>query len=180
MNIFKSFLAEIAAALARREQTEAEFSRHFTPRAQEIFALAEDEAARLNHNFIGTEHVLLGLVRFGRGVAANVLGRQGVELEKVRAAVEALIGHAPDVRVARPIPFTPRVKRVLVIAHREARALNHTYVGSEHVLLGLLEESDGVAARVLKDFGLCAAQTRQDILKELDPNLHESDQTSQG
>jgi ATP-dependent Clp protease ATP-binding subunit ClpC len=179
MNLFKSFLAQMAAVMKEQQQTEAEFSGQFTPRAREVFALAQDEATRLNHNFIGTEHVLLGLLKQNRGVAVNVLKRQGVDVEKVRTTVEQWVPSGPDVELLTPSPFTPRVKRVLVIAHKEARELNHTYVGTEHVLLGLLAERDGVAARVLEGFGLRLSQTRQEILKELDPNLHEGDQPSQ-
>ena len=178
MKLLKAFFAEITAALAEQKQAEAEFSRHFTPRAREMFALAQDEATRLNHNFIGTEHVLLGLLKLDRGVAANVLRRQGVDLKKVRVTVGEYVPRGPEVKVLKPIPFTPRVKMVLVTAQKEAGALNHTYVGTEHVLLGLLAESDGVAARVLKGFGLCVSETRQEILKELDPNLDEGDQPS--
>src|SRR5260370_41312153 len=116
MKLFKSFFAEIAAGLAEQKQAEAEFSRHFTPRAREMFAFAQDEATRLNHNFIGTEHVLLGLLKLDRGVAAKVLTRQGVDLKKVRARIDEYVGHAPDVKILNPIPFTPRVKRILVTA----------------------------------------------------------------
>ena len=179
MNVFKSFFAEMRAALKGQQQVEAELSRHFTPRAREMFAFAEDEAARLNHNFIGTEHVLLGLLKLERGVAANVLRRQGVDLKKVRASIEEYVPRGPDVSSLKPIPFTPRVKAALVTAHKEARALNHAYVGTEHVLLGLLAESDGVAARVLEGFGVHASQTRQEMLKELVPNFDEGDQASQ-
>jgi ATP-dependent Clp protease ATP-binding subunit ClpC len=175
MKLLKSFFAEMRAALTDQKQVEAELSQHFTPRAREIFAFAEDEAARLNHNFIGTEHVLLGLLKLESGVAANVLRRQGVDLKKVRASVEELIRRAPDERILKPIPFTPRVKAALVTAHKEARGLNHTYVGTEHVLLGLLSESDGVAARVLE--GVCVSRTRQEVLKELDPNLEASSES---
>ena len=180
MKLFKSFFAKMTAAMAEREQAEAEFSDYYTPRAREVFTLAQDEATRLNHNFIGTEHVLLGLVKLGRGVAANVLSRQGVDLQKVRTAVEQYVGRGPDVKILFPIPFTPRVKTVLVTAQKEARSLNHTYVGTEHILLGLLCETDGVAARVLEGFGLGVSQTRQEILKELDPNFLGGGEPSQG
>ncbi len=171
MKLFKSFFAEMAAALADRKQAEAEFSRNYTPQAREVFTLAQGEATRLNHNFIGTEHVLLGLVKLGRGVAVNVLSRQGVHLEKIRTAVEEYVGRGPDVKILHPIPFTPRVKTVLVTAQKEARSLCHTYVGTEHILIGLLCENDGVARRVLERFGLSVSQTRREILKELDPNF---------
>lgn len=179
MKWINSFLAKMADAVAHQQQAAAEVSSHFTPRARETFALAQSEAARLNHSFIGTEHVLLGLLKLNRGVAANVLRRQGVDLQKIRTAIEENVGAGPDIKVLNPIPFTPRVKRVLVTAHKEARALNHTYVGTEHVLLGLMSERDGVAARILEGFGLSVLQTRQEILKELDPNLHEGDQAPQ-
>src|SRR5436190_21536468 len=116
MKLFKSFFARMAAASVEREQVEAELGSNYTPRVREVFALAEEEAARLNHNFIDTEHVLLGLVKLGQGVAANVLKRQGVNLEKARAAVEESVGRGPDITIVHPIPFTQRVKRVLVRA----------------------------------------------------------------
>src|SRR5258705_260209 len=136
MKLIKSFFAEIVA-LAERQQAEAEFSRHCTPRAREVFVLAQDEATRLNHNFIGPEHVLLGLIKLDRGVAANVLRRQGVDLKKVRTAVEKYVCRGPDIKILPPIPLTPSVKTVLVTAQKEARSLNHTYVGTEAILLGL-------------------------------------------
>jgi ATP-dependent Clp protease ATP-binding subunit ClpC len=179
MKLLKSFFAQIGAALKEQKQMQGEFSDQFTPRAREVFALAEDEAARLNHNFIGTEHVLLGFLKFNRGIAANVLRRQGVDLERVRTAVEGRVPPGPDLTILKPIPFTPLVKIVLDTAHKEAGALNHAYVGTEHVLLGLLAEGDGVAAHVLESFGLSVSQTRQEIRKELDPNFHEGDQRAQ-
>jgi ATP-dependent Clp protease ATP-binding subunit ClpC len=180
MKLFKSFFARMAAALTEREQVEAELSGNYTPRARQVFALAEKEATRLNHNFIGTEHVLVGLVKLGQGVAANVLRRQGVDLEKVRTAVEEYVGRGPDVNLLHPIPFTPRVKTVLLTAQKEARCLYHTYVGTEHILLGLMRDGEGVAARVLEGLGLSVSQTRQEILKELDPNFLGGGELSQG
>jgi predicted dehydrogenase len=143
----------------------------FTPRAQQVLALARKEADQLNHNFVGTEHLLLGLIRLGQGVACNVLTKRGLDLEAVRAKIKEAIGTGPDQKIFGNIPYTPRVKKVLAIAAKEAKALNHTYVGTEHVLLGLLREGDGVAARVLIGFGVEAPAIRQEILKELDPNL---------
>ncbi|MCC7376827.1 MAG: ATP-dependent Clp protease ATP-binding subunit [Verrucomicrobiales bacterium] len=144
---------------------------NFTPRAQQVLALARKEADRFNHNFVGTEHLLLGLIKLGQGVAVNVLQKMGLDLETVRLEVEKQVGTGPDQKVVGNIPYTPRVKKVLSLAAKEAKALNHTYVGTEHILLGLLREGDGVAARVLKSLDVDIEQTRQEILKELDPNF---------
>src|SRR5216117_1839226 len=145
---------------------------NFTPRAQQVLALARKEADRFNHNFVGTEHLLLGLIKLGQGVAVNVLQKMGLDLETVRMEVEKQVGTGPDQKVIGNIPYTPRVKKVLALASKEAKALNHTYVGTEHILLGLLREGDGVAARVLKNLDVDIEQTRQEILKELDPNFN--------
>src|SRR5450755_3740027 len=144
---------------------------NFTPRAQQVLALARKEADRFNHNFVGTEHLLLGLIKLGQGVAVNVLQKLGLDLDTVRLEVEKQVGTGPDQKMIGNIPYTPRVKKVLALAAREAKALNHTYVGTEHILLGLLREGDGVAARVLKNLDVDIEQTRQEILKELDPNF---------
>jgi ATP-dependent Clp protease ATP-binding subunit ClpC len=144
---------------------------NFTPRAQQVLALARKEADRFNHNFVGTEHLLLGLIKLGQGVAVNVLQKMGLDLETVRMEVEKQVGTGPDQKMMGNIPYTPRVKKVLALAAKEAKALNHTYVGTEHILLGLLREGDGVAARVLKNLDVDIEQTRQEILKELDPNF---------
>ncbi len=149
---------------------------NFTPRAQQVLALARKEADRFNHNFVGTEHLLLGLIKLGQGVAVNVLQKLGLDLETVRMEVEKQVGTGPDQKMIGNIPYTPRVKKVLALAAKEARALNHTYVGTEHILLGLLREGDGVAARVLKNLDIDIEQTRQEILKELDPNFKEQDE----
>ncbi len=144
---------------------------NFTPRAQQVLALARKEADRFNHNYIGTEHLLLGLIKLGQGVAVNVLLKLGLDLETVRLEVEKQVGTGPDQKMIGNIPFTPRVKKVLSLAAKEAKALNHTYVGTEHLLLGLLREGDGVAARVLKNLDVDIEQTRQEVLRELDPNF---------
>src|ERR1051326_3202840 len=144
---------------------------NFTPRAQQVLALARKEADRFNHNFVGTEHLLLGFFKLGQGVAVNVLQKLGLDLETVRMEVEKQVGTGPDQKMIGNIPYTPRVKKVLALAAKEAKALNHTYVGTEHILLGLLREGDGVAARVLKNLDVDIEQTRQEILKELDPNF---------
>jgi ATP-dependent Clp protease ATP-binding subunit ClpC len=153
---------------------------NFTPRAQQVLALARKEADRFNHNFVGTEHLLLGLIKLGQGVAVNVLQKLGLDLETVRMEVEKQVGTGPDQKMIGNIPYTPRVKKVLALAAKEAKALNHTYVGTEHILLGLLREGDGVAARVLKNLDVDIEQTRQEILKELDPNFNaQEEQASQ-
>ena len=144
---------------------------NFTPRAQQVLALARKEADRFNHNFVGTEHLLLGLIKLGQGVAVNVLQKMGLDLETVRLEVEKQVGTGPDQKQVGNIPYTPRVKKVLNLASKEAKQLQHTYVGTEHILLGLLREGDGVAARVLKNLDIDIEMTRQEILKELDPNF---------
>ena len=123
---------------------------NFTPRAQQVLALARKEADRFNHAYVGTEHLLLGLIKLGQGVAVNVLERMGLDLETVRMEVEKEVGSGPPQKSSGNIPYTPRVKKVLALANKEAKALNHSYVGTEHLLLGLLREGEGVAARVLK------------------------------
>ncbi len=153
---------------------------NFTPRAQQVLALARKEADRFNHNFVGTEHLLLGLIKLGQGVAVNVLQKLGLDLETVRMEVEKQVGTGPDQKMVGNIPYTPRVKKVLALAAKEAKALNHTYVGTEHILLGLLREGDGVAARVLKNLDVDIEQTRQEILKELDPNFAAQEEQTAG
>lgn len=144
---------------------------NFTPRAQQVLALARKEADRFNHNYVGTEHLLLGLIKLGQGVAVNVLQKMGLDLETVRMEVEKQVGSGPETKMVGNIPYTPRVKKVLALAGKEAKALNHSYVGTEHILLGLLREGDGVAARVLKSLEIDIESTRNEILKELDPNF---------
>jgi len=146
---------------------------NFTPRAQQVLALARKEADRFNHNYVGTEHILLGLIKLGQGVAVNVLQKMGLDLETVRMEVEKQVGTGPDTKVTGNIPYTPRVKKVLALASKEAKALHHSYVGTEHILLGLLREGDGVAARVLKSLEVDIERARQEVLKELDPNFEE-------
>src|SRR5206468_2481579 len=153
---------------------------NFTPRAQQVLALARKEADRFNHNYVGTEHLLLGLIKLGQGVAVNVLQKMGLDLETVRMEVEKQVGSGPETKMVGNVPYTPRVKKVLALAGKEAKALNHSYVGTEHILLGLLREGEGVAARVLKSLEVDIERTRNEILKELDPNFTppESDQES--
>ena len=144
---------------------------NFTPRAQQALVLARKEAERFKHNYVGTEHLLLGLIKLGQGVAVNVLHKMGLDLERVRMEVEEHVDSHPETNMIGNIPYTPRVKKVLALAGKEAKALNHSYVGTEHILLGLLREGEGVAARVLKRLEVDPARTRNEILKELDPNF---------
>src|SRR6266480_4201325 len=144
---------------------------NFTPRAQQVLQLARKEADRFNHNYVGTEHLLLGLIKLGQGVAVNVLQKMGLDLETVRMEVEKQVGLGPETKIVGNVPYTPRVKKVLALAGKEAKALNHSYVGTEHILLGLLREGEGVAARALKSLEIDIERTRNEILKELDPNF---------
>ena len=144
---------------------------NFTPRAQQVLALARKEADRFNHNYVGTEHLLLGLIKLGQGVAVSVLQKMGLDLETVRGAVEKQVGTGSESKTQGSIPYTPRVKKVLALAGKEAKALNHSYVGTEHILLGLLREGEGVAARVLKSLDIDIERTRNEILRELDPQF---------
>lgn len=144
---------------------------NFTPRAQQVLALARKEADRFNHNYVGTEHILLGLIKLGQGVAVNVLHKLGLDLETVRMQVEQQVGSGPETKMVGNIPYTPRVKKVLALASKEAKALNHSYVGTEHILLGLLREGEGVAAQVLRNLDINLDKARNEILKELDPNF---------
>jgi len=153
---------------------------NFTPRAQQVLALARKEADRFNHSFVGTEHLLLGLINLGQGVAVNVLQKMGLDLETVRLEVEKLVGTGPDQKLAGNIPYTPRVKKVLELSKKEAKVLHHTYVGTEHILLGLLREGEGVAARVLRNLDIDIDQCRQEILHELDPNFEGDDEVAAG
>lgn len=171
MSWFKPFWKALTVAPAADGLSSSEVPSNFTPRAQQVLALAGKEADRLHHNFVGTEHLLLGLTRLGQGTAANVLERMGLDLETVRIEVEKQVGAGPDKKFSGHLPYTPRTKKVLALAAKEARALSHTYVGTEHVLLGLLLEGDGVAARVLKALGVDTEKARVEILRELDPNF---------
>ncbi|MBN2302453.1 MAG: ATP-dependent Clp protease ATP-binding subunit [Lentisphaerae bacterium] len=144
---------------------------NFTPRAQRAIQLAQREADHFNHPYIGTEHLLLGLVALGEGVAVKVLERMGISLEKVRLEVEKAVGQGPATKTVGNVPFTPRSKKVLQLAIAEAQALSHTYVGTEHILLGLLREGEGVAAQVLRNLDVDIESARTEVMRELDPNF---------
>ena len=140
----------------------------FTERARQVVVLAQDEARTLKHNYIGTEHILLGLLREQEGLAARVLDSLDITVEEVRAQVARIIGQGDEV-TAGQIPFTPRAKKVLELALREALSLGHNYIGTEHILLGLVRENEGVAARILLDFDADAEKIRNEILRVLSP-----------
>jgi len=139
----------------------------FTDRARKVMALANQEAQRFNHEYIGTEHILLGLVKEGSGVGANVLKNLDIDLRKVRLEVEKLVKSGPDMVTMGKLPQTPRAKKVIEYGIEEARNLNHNYVGTEHLLLGLLREHDGVAAQVLINLGLKLEEVREEVLNLL-------------
>jgi len=160
----------LTASSVSRSSPVDETESNFTPRAQRTLVLARQEAERLNHSFVGTEHLLLGLIELGQGVAVNVLEKMGLDLYTIRAEIEKQIAKGPFPSTSGNIPFTPRVKKVLALAAKECKALSHTYVGTEHILLGLLCVADSVAARVLTNLGLELEPTRSEILKKVDPN----------
>ena len=145
----------------------------FTDRARKVQQLANQEAQRFNHEYIGTEHILLGLVKEGNGVAASVLKNLGVDLRKIRLEVEKLVRSGPDLVTMGRLPLTPRAKKVIEYSMEEARTLNHNYVGTEHILLGLLREQEGVAAQVLMNLGLKLEEVRGEVLNILGQNDEE-------
>ncbi len=148
-----------------------------TDRARKVMALANQEAQRFNHEYIGTEHILLGLVKEGSGVGANVLKNLDIDLRKVRLEVEKLVKSGPDMVTMGKLPQTPRAKKVIEYAIEEARSLNHNYVGTEHLLLGLLREHDGVAAQVLMNLGLKLEEVREEVLNLLGAGVDPDDAT---
>jgi ATP-dependent Clp protease ATP-binding subunit ClpC len=150
----------------------------FTERALKVLTLAQDEAQRFNHNYIGTEHLLLGLVREGEGVAARVLTNLGVQLPKVRSAVEFIIGRG-DAAVIGEIGLTPRAKKVIELAIDEARRLNHNYIGTEHLLLGLVREGEGIAAGVLESLGVNLEKVRQQVMQQVNQSTYSSQAKTQ-
>ncbi|MEM6756241.1 MAG: ATP-dependent Clp protease ATP-binding subunit [Planctomycetota bacterium] len=152
----------------------------FTDRARKVMALANQEAQRFNHEYIGTEHILLGLVKEGSGVGANVLKNLEVDLRKVRLEVEKLVKSGPDMVTMGKLPQTPRAKKVIEYAIEEARSLNHNYVGTEHLLLGLLREHEGVAAQVLMNLGLKLEEVREEVLNLLGAGVDPEEATAGG
>jgi ATP-dependent Clp protease ATP-binding subunit ClpC len=143
----------------------------FTDRAKKVMQLANQEAQRFNHEYIGTEHILLGLVKEGSGIAATALKNLGVDLQKIRLEVEKIVQNGAERITAGSLPQTPRAKQLLQYSIEEARHLNHNYVGTEHLLLGILRESDTVAAQVFLNLGLRLEQVREELLNLLGQNL---------
>jgi ATP-dependent Clp protease ATP-binding subunit ClpC len=140
---------------------------HFTDRARKVLALANQEAQRLNHEYIGTEHILLGILKEGGGVAANLLKGLGIDLQRAHKEVRKLVKTTPDMVTNGELPKTPRTKQVFKYAIEEATNLHHNYIGTEHLLLGLLRDCDGVAAQILLNLGLKLEQVRREVLKML-------------
>ena len=138
-----------------------------TEKANQVITLAQEEARRLGHNFVGTEQILLGLIEDGTGVAAKVLKSMGVNLKDTRIEVEKIIGCGSGF-VPVKIPFTPRAKRLLELSSKEARQLGHNYIDTEHLLLGLIREGEGVAARVLKNLGVDLSKVRTQVIRILE------------
>lgn len=139
----------------------------YNEKARLVLTRAQEEAQRFNHNFIGTEHILLGLTRDNTSVAAHVLNDMGVELSKIRSAVEFIIGRGDPARMGE-IGLTPRARTVIELTFDEARLMNHDYIGPEHILLGLIKEGEGIAAGVLKSFGVDLEETRQRVKQAID------------
>jgi ATP-dependent Clp protease ATP-binding subunit ClpC len=152
----------------------------FTDRARKVMQLANQEAQRFNHEYIGTEHILLGLVKEGSGVAANVLKNLEVDLRKIRLEVEKLVQSGPEMVTVGKLPQTPRAKKVIEYSMEEARNLNHNYVGTEHILLGLLREQEGVAAQVLMNLGLKLEDVREEVLNLLGHGLEGAEVSERG
>src|SRR5256885_14543425 len=151
----------------------------FTDRARRVVVLAQEEARMLNHNYIGTEHILLGLIHEGEGVAAKALESLGISLEAVRSQVEEIIGQGQAAPTGH-IPFTPRAKKVLELSLREALQLGHNYIGTEHTLLGLIREGEGVAAQVLVKLGADLSRVRQQVIQLLSGYAGTKESAGQG
>ena len=143
----------------------------FTERARKVIILAKEEAKRFNHDYIGTEHILLGLIREGEGVAATVLEKMGVSLENIRIEIEKLVQPGPATQIIGDLPFTPRAKKALELAAEEARSLGHNYIGTEHLLLGLIREEEGVASQVLLNLNLDLSTVRNKVMEVLGSEL---------
>ncbi len=142
----------------------------FTDRARRVVVLAQDEARALNHNYIGTEHILLGMLSEGEGVAARALRELDINLEAIRQQVEEVIGRGQHAQAGH-IPFTPRAKKVLELSLRESLQLGHDYIGTEHILLGLIREGEGIAAQVLTRLGATGSRVRQQVMQVLEGGL---------
>ena len=161
--------------LKKQMSQQPNLTSNFTPRALQTLGLARKEAERLHHDYVGTEHLLLGLIILRGGVATNVLLKLGLSLEKVHLETEKYAGDPADQMLGHP--YTPRAKRVLEMAKEEAKVLGHTYIGTEHLLLGLLHEKEGLAADIFKKFKIDMEQVRTAIFEELNPNFSPGDES---
>ena len=148
----------------------------FTDRAKKVMNLARQEAQRFNHEYLGTEHILLGLVQEGSGVAANVLKNMGIDLNKIRTEVEKIVKTGPSMVTMGQLPFTPRAKKVLELSMEEAGNLGHNYIGTEHLLLGLIKENEGIAAQVLINLGVKLEDVREEVLDFLGADTGEEEE----
>ncbi len=148
---------------------------NFTPRSKQVLILSQQEAMRFNHDYVGTEHLLLGLIKLGQGVAVAVLKSIGLNLEKLRLEVEKLSGNSGNSKIQGELPYTPRLKKILALAAKEAKTMNYNYIGTEHLLLGILSEGESVAARVLRNLNVNIDEIKKEILFALDPNFLPSD-----
>src|SRR5678815_4731134 len=148
----------------------------FTDRAKKVMSLARQEAQKLNHEYIGTEHVLLGLIQEGSGVAANVLRNMNVDLDKIRDGIQKIVKTGPSMVTMGQLPFTPRAKKVLELSMEEASNLNHNYIGTEHLLLGLIRENEGIAAQVLINLGVKLEDVREEVLDFLGADTGEEEE----
>src|SRR5216110_1789092 len=154
---------------------------NFTDRVRKVLQMAREEAARLHHEYVGTEHILLGLIREGEGVAAAVLTNLNVDLEEIQQKIEETVKKGKAAAAAGPdLPYTSRAKKVLELAMSEARELNHSYVGTEHLLLGLLREEKGIAAQVLNSLGVSLEEARAETLKLLGSDVNPSQPSGTG
>nr|NGX32438.1 Negative regulator of genetic competence ClpC/MecB [Candidatus Anoxychlamydiales bacterium] len=140
----------------------------FTNRAKQVIKLAKKESQRLNHNYLGTEHILLGLLKLGQGIAVNVLRNMNLSYDTIRSEIEKIVGFGPELQSYADPALTAKVKKVFEFANEEASNLNHNYVGTEHLLLAILRQTDGVAAQVLENMGVDLKEIRKEILKELE------------
>lgn len=162
----RSLIALSGAGSGSKECSDTGSFDHFTERAARVMALAQEEAQRLSHDYIGTEHLLLGLIAEGEGVAAKVLSNSGIDVTKVRSAVEGIIGRGNN-QTRGEVYLTPRTKKVIELAVDEARRLGHHFVGTEHLLLGLIREGEGIAAGVLESLGVNLEKVRSEVIKVL-------------
>ncbi|MEY3161879.1 MAG: hypothetical protein RIT25_1870, partial [Planctomycetota bacterium] len=152
----------------------------FTDRAKKVMSFARQEAMKFNHEYIGTEHILLGLVQEGSGVAANVLKNMNIDLEKIRHEVEKIVKTGPSMVTMGQLPFTPRAKKVLELSMEEASNLSHNYIGTEHLLLGLIRENEGIAAQVLMNLGVKLDEVREEVLEFLGASDNNQEEESEG